>query len=1054
MLDSKCILIVEDSLTQALQLKALLEKYRCTVTMAGDGIEALNCIEHSLPDIIISDVIMPRMDGYELCQTLKSRKETASIPVILVTSLTDPRDVVKGLTCGADNFITKPYDANYLISRIRYLLFNREHREHERVQVGIEVVLEGERHFITSARQQMLDLLISTYEEGIRLNAELKSKHEELSQSNTLINSLFRFTSDLSAASSEKEIIQRGLSQLLSFEGVACAWLMMVSDGQWHLAGHVGEGLTSSRIQHCGQQCPCQHAQDSDHFCDLMAVDDCPVLQNMFTQQCHATIPLFFGNEVVGLLNIAQDDGLPWDEQQCSALRALGHQFSVALGRAKLFDSLELLVGQRTAALQQEMQRRESAQHALAKNEALLRHIVEALPVGVLVADTEGQIILHNPEVHHIWDIARLDVPAFQGYWEASGETIEGRNWPLQRSLASGQAFLNQVAIVTDDDGTRKSLLISAVPFQLEGDERQGAICVVQDISSQRQAEEKLRLSNHAIEASVNAIIITDTGQPDNPIVYVNPAFERMTGYTSAEVLGRNCRLLQGENPKPQELESIRRALRTGSEGKALLRNYRKDGSLFWNELRVAPVRDDQGHIRHFVGVLNDVTEAKHYQEQLEYQANYDVLTGLPNRNLLTDRIQQSINFSHRHRSGFALAFIDLDNFKYVNDSLGHVIGDQLLLQVAEALGDCVHEGDTLARLGGDEFVVLLNDVTDADGIILTLRRMQDAVAAPKMLENTEVLVTPSIGFCLSPQDGRDPVTLLKNADNAMNRAKAQGRNQICSYETNMDVSVQVRLEMEHDLRLGLENNELVLYYQPQWSPQQREITGVEALVRWNRGTSMVSPAEFIPLAEETGLILNIDDWVLHTACAQAIAWQEAGLPPTTMSVNLSARQFKGGRCIELIRDVLQRTGLEPELLKIEVTESMVMQNVDDALETMRQLRALGVGLSMDDFGTGYSSLSYLKRFPFQQLKIDKSFIDNVADDRGGAAIVQAIIGLGKTLGIQIVAEGVETMTQYNYLTLAGCDQIQGYLFSPPLPSDKCTAFLQQSHKWPAPFRR
>lgn len=1046
-MDGKLILIVEDSLTQALQLQALLETHRCTVAVAGNGVEALEYLEHSQPDVIISDVIMPRMDGYELCQTLKSRPATAAIPVILVTSLTDPRDVVKGLTCGADNFITKPYDERYLISRIRYLIVNREHREHERVQIGIEVVLEGERHFITAARQQMLDLLISTYEEGIRLNTELKNKHEELSQSNSLINSLFRFTSDLSAASSEKDIIQRGLAQLLSFSGVACAWLMLTSDEQWHLAGLVGEGLTANRILHCGLQCPCHHAYDTDHFCDLIEVADCPVLQEIYPQQYHVTIPLFFGNEVAGLLNIAQEEGAAWDEQQRSALRALGHQFSVALGRARLFDSLELLVGQRTAALQQEMHRRESAQIALAKNEALLRHILETLPVGVLVADVDGQMILHNPEARRIWDATQQDAQTCTGHWEASGEAIQGRNWPLQHSLSSGQAFLNQVAEITRD-GEQKTLLVSAVPFALEGEERHGAISVLQDISVQRQAEMELRLRNHAIEASVNAIIITDANQADNPIVYVNPAFERITGYTTEEVMGCNCRLLQGNDHEQMGLESIRRALRHGNEGAALLRNYRKDGSLFWNELRVAPVRDDQGRIRHFVGVLNDVTDAKRYQEQLEYQANYDDLTGLPNRNLLMDRIQQSINFNSRHRSGFALAFIDLDNFKYVNDSLGHVVGDQLLRQVAQALRGCVREGDTLARLGGDEFVVLLNDMADLDSISITLRCMLDAVASPKVLEETEVLVTSSIGFCLAPQDGNDPVTLLKKADNAMYRAKEQGRNQICSYKQEMDEAVRRRLALEHDLRLGLERNELVLYYQPQWSPHSHTTVGVEALVRWRRGDRMVSPAEFIPLAEETGLILELDDWVVRTACAQAKAWQEANLPRMTVSVNLSARQFKSGRCIELIREVLQQSELEPELLKVEVTESLVMQNAEDALMTMKQLRQLGVGLSMDDFGTGYSSLSYLKRFPFQQLKIDKSFVDNVVGDREGAAIVQAVIGLGKTLGIQIVAEGVETMAQYNYLTLAGCDLIQGYFFSPPLPVDACTTFLQQDHNW------
>jgi len=928
MLQGKSVLIAEDSLTQAVHLQSLLEGHQCEVRVVGDGVEALELVARARPDIVISDVVMPNMDGYELCRRLKSQPETAGIPLILVTTLTDPRDVVRGLACGADNFITKPYDETYLLSRMRYLLVNYEHRAHERVQIGIEVELDGERHFITAARQQILDLLISIYEEGIRLNRELKAKHAALSESNALVNSLFQFTAELSAANSEWEIIHRGLERIATFSEVAGTWLLLGSGAEegaeWRLAGAAGEGFDIAKLQQRCDNCPCLHARAADHIHEVVDIDRCPALAEQ-AQQHHATIPLFFGSEVIGLLNVVRSNGLRWDSEQLLALRAIGHQYSVALGRARLFEDLELMIDQRTAELQDEMARREHA-----------------------------------------------------------------------------------------------------------------------------QAE--LRLRNQALESSVNAVMIFDVVSAENPIVYVNPAFERITGYRRQEVLGQDYfRILTGGREQ-QGLDSIRHALRNGTEGQALLQHYRNDGSLFWNDLRVAPVRDGSGRIRHFVGVLNDVTETKLYQEQLEHQANFDGLTGLPNRNLLMDRIQQAIAHMARHRSGFVLAFIDLDNFKYVNDSLGHLLGDQLLCQVGDALRPCMREGDTLARLGGDEFVVLLNEVDTPDTIDIALRRILDAVALPKRLDSTELLLTCSIGYCIYPQDGDDATTLLKNADNAMYRAKELGRSQICSYEREMDGRVRKRLKLEYDLRMGLERSELELYYQPQWSYRERRMVGAEALVRWRRDDQMVSPGEFIPVAEETGLILDLDAWVLRSACLQTRNWLDAGLPPLTVSVNLSARQFKGAQCVPLIKRVLEETGLPPEQLKIEVTESMVIQNADDALDTMKRLRDMGVALAMDDFGTGYSSLSYLKRFPFQQLKIDKSFVDNLVEDREGAAIVHAVLELSRTLGIQTVAEGVETQGQYDYLLDAGCDLVQGYFYSRPLAVADCADFLSRQGRGDQPF--
>ncbi|OZG71147.1 PAS domain S-box protein [Hahella sp. CCB-MM4] len=1057
MLKNTEILIVEDSLTQALQLQALLEENHASVVVASNGEEALKLVSDHPPTLIISDIMMPKMDGYTLCKHLKNNPETEAIPVILVTTLTDPQDVIQGLLCGADNFIRKPYDEEYLMSRIQYFMANIRHREHDRVKMGVEVILGGKRHFITSARQQILDLLISTYEEGIRLNRELKSKHQQLTRSNTLINSLFHFTADLSGATNEHEIIERALSQVKEFPDADSVWLLMPDDidwnNPWRLMGFKGPQVNKDTLARCHPQCPCTHAMHSDQLSEAINIQGCPALDGVSEQQAHATIPLKLGNEIIGILNVTNETGEPWDSESMKPLISIGHQFSVALGRARLYDSLEALVEQRTSALVAEMEEKESAQNALTRSEALLRTILETLPVGVCVAQSNGEILLYNNEMEHLWE--RHDFTTIHSltnkdcWWESTGKSLVPDEWPLVETLEDGHPSLNKViGVRSENEEPNRTLLVSAVPLLDNNKQQSGVIGVFQDISMQRQVEQELILRTRAVEASINAVVITDTSLPDNPIVYVNPAFERITGYRKEEALGKNCRFLQNDDRNQLGIASIRRAIDSGDKGGALLRNYRKDGSLFWNDLQIAPVRDQAGNISHYVGVVNDVTETKRYQEQLEYKSNYDEVTGLPNRNLLMDRIQRAIANAARHKNGFALAVIDLDNFKLVNDTLGHDIGDRLLKNIVSIFKSCVRTADTLARLGGDEFVLLLNEESDLDSITTVLQRILLRVAQPQILDNKEHVITTSIGFCMYPSDGQDATALLKNADTAMYQAKNRGKNRICSFTKDMNASIQKRMSLERFLRQGIEQNELMLYYQPQLSPASRRTAGLEALVRWQRDDRIISPLEFIPIAEETGLILQIDAWVLRTACQQAISWREQNLPPITVSVNLSSRQFQDANCVPLIKQIFEETSMDPSLLKIEITESMVMANVDQAIKTMKQIKDMGIKLSMDDFGTGYSSLGYLKRFPFDQIKIDKSFVEQVTSDPQSAAIVKAVISLSKTLGMQIVAEGVETPEQYNFLVRTGCDLIQGYFYSPPLPVEACKHFVLEDQPW------
>jgi diguanylate cyclase (GGDEF)-like protein/PAS domain S-box-containing protein len=576
-------------------------------------------------------------------------------------------------------------------------------------------------------------------------------------------------------------------------------------------------------------------------------------------------------------------------------------------------------------------------------------------------------------------------------------------------------------------------------------------LLVKRKLEDARLAAEALNLRDRAIESSINAIIITDNTVAGHPIEYVNPAFTRITGYAAAEVIGRHWNFLLGEDTDQPALEGIRAALRENKPGRALLRNHRKDGSLFWNDLHLAPVQGDGGAVTHFIGVFNDVTDTMRYQDELEHQANHDTLTGLPNRNLLKDRLAQAIVYAQRYQRTLTVAFIDLDNFKLINDSLGHQAGDQLLRIVATRLQSCIRVSDTVARLGGDEFVLLLRDHPLEPGVEslsvgATLQRILAEIAQPYRIGPHEFFLSCSIGYTQLPEDGNTADLLLKNADMAMYRAKELGRNNIQPFVAELSERVTHRLAMEGDLRRALDQGEFFLCYQPQIDLATRRLVGMETLIRWNHPQrGLISPVHFIPLAEETGLIVPIGAWVLRTACAQAKAWQDAGLPPVRVSVNLSARQFIQRDLIASVRQVLDETGLSAEHLELELTESLIMHNAELFISTLRELRDIGIELAVDDFGTGYSSLSYLQRFPINRLKIDQSFVRDIAGNADSGAISTAIIMLGHSLGLKVIAEGVETIEQLDFLHSSHCNEIQGYYFSKPLPADEMRRFLESS---------
>lgn len=570
------------------------------------------------------------------------------------------------------------------------------------------------------------------------------------------------------------------------------------------------------------------------------------------------------------------------------------------------------------------------------------------------------------------------------------------------------------------------------------------------DIAVRKRTEHRLQILESAVQSSANSIFITSAKASGYTLEYVNPAFERMTGYTSAEVIGKNLHFLFRTDRKQDGIIQIQDAVRNQREGHAVVRNYRKDGTLFWAEIYFAPVRDEAGQVHHFVVSSYDITANKRYQAELEFQANHDKLTGLANRNLLGERLSQAIADAAQVTRPVWVVSADLDRFKFVNDTLGHKAGDMLLQAVGNRLQQAVQETDTVARLSADQFVLVLQERSDNPLTQATIQQIMSAVAQPLSILGHNFQPKCSIGIAIYPADGNDPEALIKHADIAMYRAKANGRNNIQFYTESMNVRALERLQLEGDLRNALERNEFLLHYQPQVDLRSGHIVGMEALIRWKHPTlGMIPPDRFIMLAEETGLIVPIGAWVIRTACKQNRAWQLAGLGYLRVAVNLSAIQFAQQDMVKIIAAKLQQTGLAAQYLEIELTESLVMTDVEHAIGVLRELKALGVQLSIDDFGTGYSSLSYLKRFPIDVLKIDQSFVRDITVDPDDAAIVASIISLAHSLRINVIAEGVETAAQLAYLRRNHCDEIQGYYFSRPVPAEEFELILRQDKRLP-----
>ena len=677
---------------------------------------------------------------------------------------------------------------------------------------------------------------------------------------------------------------------------------------------------------------------------------------------------------------------------------------------------------------------------------AFLSSIVESMPNMVFVKDAVELRFLHfNRAGERLTGYSREQLIGKNDYDFFPKEKADFFVARDREVLATGDELVVAEEPITRADGTMLLLRTSKLAIPDDQGKPKYLLGISEDITDRKRAEEQLRVAARAFENTADGVIIYDA---QRRIVSVNKSFTTITGYQEREVVGKHAEFFRADKHDDAFYRDVDSVVDENGRWQGEMTRRRKNGEIFPSLCSISAVKDERGVTTNYVTVFHDISSFKEYEAKLEFIAHHDSLTGLPNRALFQERFRQGLARARRHHGTVAVIFIDLDGFKTINDSLGHHVGDKLLQVVATRLQACVRETDVVARLGGDEFTIMVDELRDTQDASKIAQKLLSALANPVELGEHNLVISASIGISCYPHDGTDAETLLKNADAAMYAAKEGGRRNFKFFERGMNEQVMMRVQMEAAMRAALEHNEFLLHYQPKVDIATGAIRGIEALLRWahpDRG--LVSPAEFIPVLEETGLIVPVGEWAIREACQQIKAWQHSGLKVPPVAVNLSARQFKEKELENTVTDILQETGVTPELLQFEITESMLMNDPEAAERTLRALKAAGVKLSIDDFGTGYSSLAYLRRFPLDMLKIDRAFIKDMVDSPDDAAITLAVIRLAHSLGLKVVAEGVETEAQANLLALHSCDELQGYYFSKPVAAAALETMLREDRR-------
>ncbi len=682
-----------------------------------------------------------------------------------------------------------------------------------------------------------------------------------------------------------------------------------------------------------------------------------------------------------------------------------------------------------------------SAQHQveteLEKLIAELRATLESTADGILVTDLDGAIRSYNHLFAELWNLppellTQKDDAAIYSWMDAS---IDDTQKYIERLGTINRSPLMEATDLLNLSAGR-TLERVTLPQYARG-RPIGRVYSYRDITQRLADEARLRLAAKVFEASADAIFITDVAKR---IVTANPGFTQLSGYTEAEVQGQTIAEFFSSSSQAHIVTQLIQCVDESGHAEGELWNRRRDNTEYLCLISLVRVLDENGTLEHYIVFFRDKTETHHAHLRIEELAFTDTLTGLPNRVLLAERIKQAITFSNRHHLQFALLFLDLDHFKQINDSLGHPFGDKVLLEVTHRLHRCIRQVDTAARLGGDEFVLLLHEA-DAAGAEICARRVLEELQSPFAIDGLQFTVTASIGIALYPTDGNCMDDLIKNADSAMYHVKERGRSDFRFYQRQMNIGLLSRMKLDHAMRQALENDDFHLVYQPQIAIPDGKLVGAEALIRWHDDElGEVAPGRFIPVAEESGVIVPIGNWVIRSAIAQVAKWQSQGFYIPRLAINVSALQFQQANFVEFIAQTIHEHHISGDLIELELTESILIRDVDEAIRKLNALANLGIKLAIDDFGTGYSSFAYLKRFPIYKLKIDRSFIDELPDDESNVAIVSAIIEMAHALKLSVIAEGVENENQLGFLKRLGCDEMQGFLYSSAISAQDFSA--------------
>ena len=967
------VLIAEDSPTQAEKLRYLLEEHSYRVTVTPNGKEALAAARLQKPTLIISDVMMPEMDGFALCGEIKRDEQLKDIPVILLTSLSDIRDIMKGLECGADNFIRKPYEDQYLLARVDYLLMNQELRKNQMMQMGMQIYLGGQKHFITAERQQIVDLLISIYEDAVHINKELHARQLELAHSNHLLNGLYRIAEGLNQAVSEREVCEKALEYAMELPGVESGWFYLWDNNGFRVAAARNVAPSLLAAESMEGLCECQRlflAGDLGHVTNIVKCGrvERTEVDETLGLRCHVSVPLWIGNQNRGMMNLMGAEQDLFKDNELETLYGVGHQVSIALERAWLHEHMEKLVKERTTALTAEISRRKEYEARIVR----LNRIYSVLS-GI------NTTIVRVRSIQELFDKAcRIAVDHGQFVFTWIGMfNAETQNITPMAKAGRDAGYLAQLNLTDVINSPGNSWLIAEAITQLKP-----AIC------NNLTTNEHMQIWHAA-------------------------ALER--GYYSMVVL----------------------PLMVGSELVGTFVLYAPETGCF-----------DEEEMALLIEMAGDISFAMDHlkkEERINYLAFFDAVTDLPNRALFLDRVDQRIsNLDHDHKV-LSVIILDIERFSSINESLGHQAGDVLLRELAIRLKQMVEETDILARLSGDHFAIAIQHEEESTDIAHVLEKILFGIQdQPFVIGGQELRISARAGTASYPADGRDTDTLLRNAETALKKAKLSFDKHVF-YAPEFNTRVTEKLRLETKLRQAVEQEQLVLHYQPKIDLKSGQISGLEALMRWkDPENGLIPPMNFIPLLEETRMILEAGRWALGKAISDSKKWQAMGLNPPKVAVNVSPIQLRQKDFVSMVASVINGAGNLSIGLELEITESVIMQDIEANIKKLKIIRDMNIEVAIDDFGTGYSSLSYIAKLPVNVLKIDRAFIVNMTTNADDLSIVSAIISLAHSLHLRVIAEGVETHEQANLLRELKCDEIQGYLFSPGVITAKIEEFLRE----------